>query len=127
MTLMQSGSTWWLRPQVYDFVANILLVAATTLIVFAATALLDARYLIALYLVPVVFAMLRFGFTQSLVVVLLSVFAAAFFIYEPLYSFWIADPEEFVELVIFGILALVIAYLVTVLRDLRQMGPDQLR
>jgi two-component system sensor histidine kinase KdpD len=103
-----------------------LLVAATTLIVYAAATMLDAHYLIALYLAPIVFAMLRFGFAQSLVVVALSALAATFFIYEPLYSFWIADPEEFVELVIFAILALVIAYLVTVLRDLRRMGPDQL-
>jgi len=30
------------------------------------------------------------------------------------------------RLAIFAVLAVVIAYLVTVLRDLRQMGPDQL-
>ena len=49
------------------------------------------------------------------------------FFYEPVYSFYVADAEELVELVIFAILAVVIAYLVTVLRDLRRMGPDQLR
>jgi K+-sensing histidine kinase KdpD len=70
--------------------------------------------------------MLRSGFAQGLVVVLLSAFAIAFFFYEPTYSFFVADPEELVELVIFAILGVVIAYLVTVLYDLRQMGPDQL-
>jgi two-component system sensor histidine kinase KdpD len=127
MTLMQSGSTWWLRPQVHDFLANVLLVAATTLIIYAAATVLDAHYLIALYLVPIVLAMLRSGFVQGLVAVLLSAFAVSFFFYEPIYSFHVADPEELVELVIFAILAVVIAYLVAVLRDLRQMGPDQLR
>jgi two-component system, OmpR family, sensor histidine kinase KdpD len=127
MTLMRSGSTWWLRPLAHNFLANLLLVAATTLIIYAAATLLDAHYLIVLYLVPIVFAMLRSGFVQGLVVVLLSALAMSFFFYEPVYSFYVADAEELVELVIFAILAVVIAYLVTVLRDLRRMGPDQLR
>jgi K+-sensing histidine kinase KdpD len=127
MTLMRSGSTWWLRPLAHNFLANLLLVAATTLIIYAAATLLDAHYLIVLYLVPIVFAMLRSGFVQGLVVVLLSALAVSFFFYEPVYSFYVADAEELVELVIFAILAVVIAYLVTVLRDLRRMGPDQLR
>jgi len=124
---MQSGSTWWLRLLVHDLLANVLLVAATTLIIYAAATVLDANYLIALYLVPIVLAMLRSGFAQGLVVVLLSALAVSFFFYEPVYSFYVADAEELVELVIFAILAVVIAYLVAVLRDLRQMGPDQLR
>lgn len=124
---MRSGSTWWLRPLAHNFLANLLLVAATTLIIYAAATLLDAHYLIVLYLVPIVFAMLRSGFVQGLVVVLLSALAVSFFFYEPVYSFYVADAEELVELVIFAILAVVIAYLVTVLRDLRRMGPDQLR
>jgi two-component system sensor histidine kinase KdpD len=127
MTLMRSGSTWWLRPLAHNFLANLLLVAATTLIIYAAATLLDAHYLIVLYLVPIVFAMLRSGFVQGLVVVLLSALAVSFFYYEPVYSFYVADAEELVELVIFAILAVVIAYLVTVLRDLRRMGPNQLR
>jgi two-component system sensor histidine kinase KdpD len=127
MTLMRSGSTWWLRPLAHNFLANVLLVAATTLIIYAAATMLDVHYLIALYLVPIVFVMLRSGFAQALVVVLLSALAVSFFFYEPLYSFYVADAEELVELVIFAILAVVIAYLVTVLRDLRRMGPDQLR
>jgi two-component system sensor histidine kinase KdpD len=111
----------------HDFLINVLLVAAITLIIYASATVLDPHYLIVLYLVPVVLAMWRSGFAQSLVVVLLSALAVAFFFYEPLYSFRVADPEELVELVIFAILAVVIAYLVTVLRDLRQMGPDQPR
>jgi two-component system sensor histidine kinase KdpD len=127
MTLMRSGSTWWFRPLIHDFLASVLLVAATTLIIYAAATLFDAHYLIALYLVPIVFAMLRSGFAQGLVMVLLSALAVSFFFYEPIYSLHVADPEELVELAIFAVLAMVIAYLVTVLRDLRQMGPDQLR
>jgi two-component system sensor histidine kinase KdpD len=124
---MRSGSTWWLRPLVHDLVANVLLVAATTLIIYPAATVLDAHYLIALYLIPIVLAMLRSGFGQGLVVVLFSALAASFFFYEPVYSFYVTDAEELVELIIFAILAVVIAYLITVLRDLRQMGPDQLR
>jgi two-component system sensor histidine kinase KdpD len=113
------------RPLVHDLLINVLLVAATTLIIYASATIVDPHYLIVLYLVPIVFAMLRSGFAHSLVVVLLSGLAIAFFFYEPIYSFRVADPEELVELVIFATLAMVIAYLITVLRDLRRMGPDQ--
>ena len=124
---MQSQPTRVFRPLVYDFLISVLLVAATTLIVYASASVLDAHYLIVLYLFPIVFAMLRSGFAQGLFVALLSAVAVSFFFYEPLYSFRVADPEELIELVIFAILALVIAYLVTVLWDLHQMGPDQPR
>ena len=127
MTLMQPGSANGPRPLIQDMLISILLVAATTLIIYASATALDPHYLIVLYLGPVVFAMWRSGFAQSLVVVVLSALAVAFFFYEPLYSLRVDDPEELVELVIFAILAVVIAYLVIVLRDLRQMGPDQPR
>jgi K+-sensing histidine kinase KdpD len=123
---MQSRSTWWLRPLVHDFLANVLLVVATTLIIYAAATVLDPHYLIVLYLVPIILAMLRSGFAQGLVVAVLCALAISFFFYEPLYSFYVDDPEEVIELVIFAILAVVISYLVTVLRDLRRMGPDRL-
>ena len=79
---MRSGSTWWFRPLIHDFLANLLLVAATTLIIYAAATFFDAHYLIALYLVPIVFAMLRSGFAQGLVMVLLSALAVSFFFYN---------------------------------------------
>ena len=123
---MRSGSGWRFHPLVHDLLPSLLLVAATTLIVCAAATIVDAHYLIALYLLPISLAMVRSEFEQSLIVVLLSALVIAFFFYEPVYSFYVADPEELVELVIFAILAAVIAYLITVLRDLRQMGPDQL-
>ncbi len=126
MTLIRPGSTSGFRALLHDFPINMLLVVATTLLVYVSATVVDAHYLIVLYLVPIVAAMLRSGFAQGLVVVVLSASAVSFFFYEPLYSFQVADPEELVELVIFAVLALVIAYLITVLRDLRRMGPDRL-
>jgi two-component system sensor histidine kinase KdpD len=110
MTLMQPRSTWWLRPLVHDFLANVLLVAPTTLIVYAAATVLDPHYLNVLYLAPIVFAMLPSGFAHGLVVVVLCALAISFFFYEPLYSFYVDDPEEVVELVIFAIVAVVICH-----------------
>ncbi len=124
---MRSGSRSAFGALLHDLPISVLLVGATTLLVYVSATMVDAHYVIALYLIPIVFAMLRSGFAQSLVVVLLSALAVAFFFYEPLYSFQVADPEEMVELVMFAIQAVVIAYLITVLRDLRQMGPDRLR
>ncbi len=67
--------------------------------------------------------MLRSGFLQGLVTAFASALVVAFFFYKPVFSFYIADPEEAVELIIFGILGIVIAYLVTVLREISRGGP----
>src|SRR6516225_11057333 len=98
---MRPGSTRGPRSLMHDFLINVLLVAAITLIIYAAATVLDPHYLIVLYLVPVVLAMLRSGFAQGLVVVVLCALAISFFFYEPLYSFYVDDPEEVVELIIF--------------------------
>jgi len=99
-----------------------LLVAAATVVIFVLARFVDAHYLIVLYLIPITVAMLWGGFFQGLVTAFVSALLAAYFFYQPIFSFYIADPEEAIELVIFGILGIVIAYLMTVLREISRMG-----
>jgi K+-sensing histidine kinase KdpD len=40
------------------------------------------------------------GFVQGVLISVASVLAAAFFFYEPVYGFYVASPEEVVELII---------------------------
>ncbi len=89
---------------------------------FALARFVDAHYLVALYLIPITVAMLLNGFLHVLVTAFASALVATFFFYQPVFSFYIADPEEAVELIIFGILGSVIAYLVTVLREISRTG-----
>jgi two-component system, OmpR family, sensor histidine kinase KdpD len=92
-----------------------LLISATTAFILAADQFFDGHYLLALYLFPIVIVMIRFGFAAAVLTTLVSGVAAAFFFYEPIFSFYIADPEEAVELVVFGVFGLVIAYWIAVL------------
>jgi hypothetical protein len=56
-------------------------------------------------------------FCKGVLISVASVLAAAFFFYEPVYGFYVASPEEVVELIYFAILFVVIGYLALVLRD----------
>jgi K+-sensing histidine kinase KdpD len=106
---MTVTSIW--RRVAYAF----LLISATTAFILTADQFFDGHYLLALYLFPIVIVMIRFGFVAAALTTLVSGVAAAFFFYEPIFSFYIADPEEAIELVVFGVFGLVIAYWIAVL------------
>ena len=116
-----------MHPVARQTIFNLLLVAATTVVVFALGHFVNTHYLVVLYLIPITVAMLRSGFLHGLVTAFASALVAAFLFYQPVFSFYIADPEEAIELIIFGILGIVIAYLVTVLREISRAGPRRPR
>jgi K+-sensing histidine kinase KdpD len=103
----------------------IVTVAVTTAAIFALARIADPHHLIWLYLVPITAVMLRSGFVMGLLTALVSMGAVAFFFYDPAFSFYVADVEEAIELIIFSILAIVIAYLATVLRETSRMDAER--
>ncbi len=82
----------------------------------------------AVYFISVLIATLRWSFVQGLVAAVASALTAAFFFHDPIFNFYVADPSEVVELLIFAAAAVVIAYLATELRRTsrkRHDGPSQ--
>ena len=64
-----------------------------------------------LYLVPVIIAATRWGIVSSLYAAAAGVLCSAFFFFPPLYSFRIRDPQEFINLILFVFVAILVSQL----------------
>lgn len=107
------------RRKICDFGSSIALVIAATLIIYFVSAFAGPQFLLWLYLAPIVFAKLRSGWVLCLITAVLCGFTSDYFFYEPSFSFRIDDPQERNELVAFATLTIVIAWLVSLARDLQ--------
>jgi Domain of unknown function (DUF4118) len=97
----------------------VIVVAVTTAAISLLAPIVDLRHMLALYLIPVLAATLRWGFAIGLVTTALSAIAAAFFFFDPIFSFYVSNPVEIVGLLIFVAAAIVVGYLATELRAAR--------
>ena len=95
------------------------LVAATTLAIMALAGVVDLRHTLAIYFIPVLAVTLRWGFLEGLATAFICGLTAAFFFFDPIFSFYVANPVELVGLLIFVAAAIVIGYLATELREAR--------
>jgi K+-sensing histidine kinase KdpD len=80
------------------------------------------------YLVPVIIAATRWGIWPATLASIVSMAAADFFFFPPLYSFQVEDPQEAIDLLLFFVVALVSSNLASRLRleteTLRQRERD---
>jgi two-component system sensor histidine kinase KdpD len=96
------------------------LVAATTLAIMALAGVVDLRHTLAIYFIPVLAATLLWGFLEGIATAFICGLVAAFFFFDPIFSFYVANPVELVGLLIFVAAAIVIGYLATELREARR-------
>jgi K+-sensing histidine kinase KdpD len=69
------------------------------------------------YLVPVIIAATRWGLWPAALASIVSMAAADFFFFPPLYSFQVDDPQEAIDLLLFLVVALVSSKLASRLRQ----------
>ncbi len=69
------------------------------------------------YLMPVLLAATRWGLLAGLAAAIVSAGAADFLFYEPRYSFYMSDPQQLLDLILFLVVALVTGNLAGRLRD----------
>ena len=79
--------------------------ATIALVVIKQFAAFDPITLI--YLLPVVVAATRWGIVSAVIAAVAGAAAADFFFFPPLYTFWIRDPQNVVDLILFLVVALV--------------------
>jgi two-component system sensor histidine kinase KdpD len=89
----------------------LLMVAATTLVVYALTLSLEIRRGSAVYLLPVLLAGWHLGLVPALVAAIAGVLMSGYFFFSPYYSFYIARPNEIVNLLLFMVVAAVTSHL----------------
>lgn len=98
----------WMTP----ITVSLLLVAVTTAILWVVQARLEQDHLIFIYFVPTTLIALRYGSLSAMGVTIASSLAAAYFLYVPRFSFAIANRLEFMELILFSMLALLASQVV---------------
>jgi K+-sensing histidine kinase KdpD len=70
-----------------------------------------------IYMLPVVVAATQWGVAAGIVAAVAGAAAADFFFYPPLYTFWIRDPQNVVDLILFLLIAMVTSNLAARLKN----------
>ncbi len=70
-----------------------------------------------IFLVPVIFCAVRFGLWPAVAASILSFLAFDFFLVEPFYTFTISQPQEFVALLVFLVVAVITGSLASRVRE----------
>jgi two-component system sensor histidine kinase KdpD len=87
------------------------MVAATTLIAYVLIQSLDVRRGSVIYLLPVLLAGWHLGLVPALVAAVAGVLWSGYFFFSPYYSFYLARPNEILNLVLFMVVAVVTSHL----------------
>jgi len=64
------------------------------------------QHLVFFYLTPTALVAILYGSVLSMLCAIAATLVAAFFLYDPVYSFYVSDPREVGELVLFAIVGL---------------------
>jgi len=88
-------------------------VALTTLLVWWSAPSIEPAHLIFIYLTPTAFIAIRYGSMAALVATVASGLAAAYLLYTPRYSFAVSSVRDVTELVLFAVMALLAARVVS--------------
>src|SRR5262245_18817558 len=89
----------------------LLMVAAPTVIAYVLTQTLDVRRGSVIYLLPVLLAGWHLGLIPALVAAVAGVLWSGYFFFSPYYSFYLARPNEILNLVLFMVVAGVTSHL----------------
>ncbi len=96
------------------FAANAIPIVATLALVWLATVILAVvnyfvpfNFIPLVYMLPVVLAATWWGMLPGLIAAFTGAAAADFFFYPPLYSFWLDNPQDVVDLLLYLLVATV--------------------
>ena len=65
------------------------------------------QHLVFFYLLPTAFVAILYGSVVSMLCAIAATFAATFFLYDPIFSFYVSSPREVGELIFFAGTALI--------------------
>ena len=63
-----------------------------------------AQHLVFFYLFPTALVAMIYGSVISMLCAIAATLIAAFFLYSPIYSFYVSDPREVGELILFAVM-----------------------
>lgn len=103
----------FVRRWVTPITASAVLLALTTTLVWALDVPLHHDHLIFIYFMPTALIAIRYGSVSAMGVAMVAAVAAAFLFYAPRFSFLVRNPLDLLELVLFGLLALLACQVVS--------------
>lgn len=96
-----------LRGAISLAVTAALILAVTALLWYSKVLGFGPHHPVFVYLLPIVLVAAVFGSPQAIVCAAIAIGCAAYFLYDPVYSFQVARPLEYGDLVCFAMLALI--------------------
>ena len=99
------------RRELRGIAIALVLVAATTLVAFLLIRYLEVRRGSVIYLLPVLLAGWHLGLLPALVAAVAGVLWSGYFFFSPYYSYYLARPNEILNLVLFMVVAVVTSHL----------------
>ena len=99
------------RREVRGSAIALAMVAATTLVAYMLIQYLEVRRGSVIYLLPVLLAGWHLGLLPALVAAVAGVLWSGYFFFSPYYSFYLARPNEILNLLLFMVVAVVTSHL----------------
>src|SRR5919198_5165478 len=110
------------RRELRGSVLALAMVGVTTVIVYALTQSLEVRRGSAVYLLPVLLAGWHLGLIPALVAAVAGVLFSGYFFFSPYYSFYLARPNEIVNLLLFMVVAVVTSHLANSMKTQKEIA-----
>jgi K+-sensing histidine kinase KdpD len=98
-------------------VATLILVWLATVSLVVVNNFVALNLVSLIYMLPVIIAATQWGTAAGVVAAVAGAAAADFFFYPPLYTFWVRDPQDVVDLVLFLLVALIASNLASRLKN----------
>jgi K+-sensing histidine kinase KdpD len=113
------GARWvnFVTPNAVPMVATLAMVWLATVSLVVANSFLPLDLVPLVYMLPVVVAATQWGIVPGLMAAFAGAAAADFFFYPPLYSFWLQNPQDVIDLLLFLLVATVTSNLAARLKN----------
>jgi K+-sensing histidine kinase KdpD len=98
---------WLVKAAMPAFVAFAVVSIVTAVLTLVKHEAVGPQHLVFFYLLPIALVAMLYGTRTAMLCAFAATACAAFFLYEPLYSFYVATPVEAGELICFTGLALI--------------------
>src|SRR5436190_429496 len=110
------------RRELRGILLALLMVAATTVVAFALIRYLDVRRGSVIYLIPVLLAGWHLGLVPALVAAVAGVLWSGYFFFSPFYSYYLARPNEILNLLLFMVVAVVTSHLANSMKQQTELA-----
>jgi two-component system, OmpR family, sensor histidine kinase KdpD len=109
--MLEQETSLRIRRELRGILLALLMVAATTVVAYILNRYLGVRRGSPIYLIPVMLAGWHLGLIPALVAAIAGVLWSGYFFYSPFYSYFIARPNEIVNLLLFMVVGVVTSHL----------------